>query len=302
MLHLTHHQINAIEEKKTTLLAYMTKSDINTLHQRFLKYILGVKRNCSNIASLGESGEFPLQMYGFVSLLSFWHRTSLMPEDTFANRALKLVTNNGPESSEWLATVKFLLKLLHLEEYFSDPTNISTNLFTTLCKDRIKLLFKEEWKTALTRDTLENGQSNKLRFYSQLKTTFERESYLDNVNNFYIRKNLAKFRCSDHTLEIESGRHKKINPSERICKICNQGIENEMHFLTLCPLYKPLRDRYFGIIDVNDVKKLLECSDKSSAFTIGNYIMKAMKLRKDTLTAMQNPEVISDDPLPLSTI
>ena len=127
MVHLTHHQISSIEGNKTTLLDYLTKSEINILHQRFLKNILGVKRNCSNIATLGELGEFPLQMYGFISLLSFWHRISLMNDDTLVKKTLNIVTNNGPELSEWLSTVKFLLKLLHLEEYFLEPTIISTD-------------------------------------------------------------------------------------------------------------------------------------------------------------------------------
>ena len=290
MVHLTHHQIRSLEENKTTLLEYLTKSELNILHQRFLKNILGVKRNCSNFATLGELGEFPLQMYGFISLLTFWYRTPLMNDDTLVKKTLNIVINNGPEFSEWLATVKFLLKLLHLEEYFLDPTTISTDKFRTMCQSKIKHAFIEQWKIAISRESFNNGKSNKLRFYSQFKTSFEREPYLDSVNNFDIRKTLAKFRCSDHTLEIESGRHRNTNVNERICKICNTGIENEIHFLALCPLYKPLRNRYFRNVQENDYVNLLKCSDKGTAFKFGNYIMKALKLRKDTLLALKNPE------------
>ena len=60
LAHFTHHQIQAIEENKATLLDYLMKSESNTIHQKFLKFILGVKRNCSNMASLGELGEFPV--------------------------------------------------------------------------------------------------------------------------------------------------------------------------------------------------------------------------------------------------
>ena len=157
MIHLTHRQIKAIEENKTTLLTCLTTSEINTLHQKFLKYILGVKRNCSNVATLGELGEFPLQMYGFISLLSFWHRTTLMRDDTLVKKTLNLVTNDGPDSSEWLATVKFLLKLLHLEEYFLNPTVISTDKFTTHCLNKIKNIFVDQWKMSITALTSNNG-------------------------------------------------------------------------------------------------------------------------------------------------
>ena len=295
MVHLTHHQIRAIEENKTTLLAYLTKSEVNTIHQKFLKFILGVKRNCSNMATLGELGEFPLHLYGFTSLLSFWHRITLMQDDTLVKKTLNFVTNNGPNSSEWLATVKFLLKLINMEEYFFNPTLITTDKFTSLCLDKIRHKFIEQWKLTISRDTSNAEQSNKLRFYSHFKTSFEREPYLDSVNNFYIRKNISKFRCSDHTLEIESGRHKKMNVNERICKVCNTGIETEMHFLAICPLYEPLRNRYLKIKHENDFINLLKCADKVTAFKIGNYIMKALKLRKDTLLARQISEIISSE-------
>ena len=108
LAHFTHHQIQAIEENKATLLDYLMKSESNTIHQKFLKFILGVKRNCSNMASLGELGEFPLHLYGIISLLSFWHRSALMHADTLVKQTLNLITNDGPNLSHWFATVKFI--------------------------------------------------------------------------------------------------------------------------------------------------------------------------------------------------
>ena len=49
MVHFTHHQIRSIEETKTSLVDYLTKSELNILHQRFLMYILEVKRNTAVI-------------------------------------------------------------------------------------------------------------------------------------------------------------------------------------------------------------------------------------------------------------
>ena len=65
----------------------------------------------------------------------------------------------------------------------------------------------------------------------------------------------------------------KQNVNERICKVCNSGIENEMHFLAKCPLYTSLRNRYFKNLHENDFINLLKCSDKGTAFRIGNYTM-----------------------------
>ena len=35
--------------------------------------------------------------------------------------------------------------------------------------------------------------------------------------------NLAKFRISNHQLEIETGRYKKTRIDQRLCKICNEN-------------------------------------------------------------------------------
>ena len=74
-----------ISENKRTLVSYMTHP--NTIHQKFIKYILGVKTNCSNMATLGELGEFPLLLYRFIALLLFWYRVSLMDGRTLVKQA-----------------------------------------------------------------------------------------------------------------------------------------------------------------------------------------------------------------------
>ena len=44
----------------------MNNTYTSKLHQRFVKYILGVKRNCSNLATLGELGELPLHAHAIM--------------------------------------------------------------------------------------------------------------------------------------------------------------------------------------------------------------------------------------------
>jgi hypothetical protein len=50
-----------------------------------------------------------------------------------------------------------------------------------------------------------------------------------------MRQLFTKFRVSDHSLEIESGRNKNITREERICKNCNLNeIGDEYHFFLKC--------------------------------------------------------------------
>ena len=63
------------------------------------------------------------------------------------------------------------------------------------------------------------------------------------------RRWLAKFRCSDHSLRIETGRRQGLKPEERICLMCdNMTVEDEFHFLISCPKYDQLRLKLFKYI------------------------------------------------------
>jgi hypothetical protein len=86
----------------------------------------------------------------------------------------------------------------------------------------------------------------KLRTYGLIKHKFEREDYLVQVKNTKHRQNLTKFRLSNHKLMIEIGRHKKLSKEDRICEVCNNGIEDEVHFLVRCKLYEKLREPLFN--------------------------------------------------------
>ena len=87
LAHLTHHQIKSVVDNKTKLLSYLTNSYLDITHQKFLKFLLGVKRNYSDMATLGELGECSLLVKAFVSLLSFWHRTTRMQDETFVRKS-----------------------------------------------------------------------------------------------------------------------------------------------------------------------------------------------------------------------
>ena len=74
------------------------------------------------------------------------------------------------------------------------------------------------------------------------KTLLNPKKYLQVINNYFIRKPLTRFRISNHQLFIEEGRHREIDPIDRKFKFCDMKcVENEIHFLLVCPLYHNLR-------------------------------------------------------------
>ena len=71
--------------------------------------------------------------------------------------------------------------------------------------------------------------------------------YLNELMIPKFRTALTRFRISAHSLAIETGRHQNIGKHERKCIFCNtNAIENEYHFLLVCPYYNDLRQKYFS--------------------------------------------------------
>ena len=85
--------------------------------------------------------------------------------------------------------------------------------------------------TDIARQTWSNeiNTSSKVSTYKEFKTLLNPEKYLQVVNNYFIRRQLTRFRRSNHQLL-------------RRCKFCGTNcVENEIHFLLVCPLYHHLR-------------------------------------------------------------
>ena len=77
-------------------------------------------------------------------------------------------------------------------------------------------------------------KQGKLRTYALFKSNFQKEVYLETIKVVQKRKCLTQFRVSAHRLEIESGRCKIKNVSERIYKFCNLNtVEDEVHFYVI---------------------------------------------------------------------
>ena len=82
--------------------------------------------------------------------------------------------------------------------------------------------------------------------YTHYKTNLTTESYVDVLDIAKFRKCFASFRCSVHNLSIETGRHYGIQREERTCPYCECYIEDEFHFLLICPLYTVIRNVYIA--------------------------------------------------------
>ena len=95
---------------------------------------------------------------------------------------------------------------------------------------------------------------------------------------------ITKFRLSAHTLAIEYGRYKNVTVNERICNYCKSDIEDELHFILICPLYTNIRHKYIKPYywkspSVYKLIQLFALQNVKQLCNLGKYLSCACKIR-----------------------
>lgn len=242
---------------------------LDLLHRRFLRFIMGVSKSTPNLGVYGDCGEVPLSLRAYRLYLRYWIRTCNLPGDSLVKLAL---LENVEMRTNWIKTIEHLIRSLGLIERVHNP-----KVFYRALDRNVSQGYIDFWENGLK----ENVPS-RLIFYSGVKEKFSFEPYLD-LTDFRLRKVTAKLRCSDHALEIEKGRHKKIDRTARLCKVCDKReIETEDHFLKHCEIYSNLRNLYEIPSTLTSTSIFKDLDPK----VIGNFLLDAWSERNDKLNSL----------------
>jgi len=99
-------------------------------------------------------------------------------------------------------------------------------------------------------------KSSRLRTYQLMNTScttdfgysYAHQRYLQMITNVQLRQSLSRFRCSNHRLEVECGRHVKpesVPRRDRIYRLCSLGaVEDEDHLLLVCHDHHDIRCKF----------------------------------------------------------
>ena len=84
--------------------------------------------------------------------------------------------------------------------------------------------------------------------YNKITHDIALEEYLIQENNFKNRQLIAKFRKSDHCVQLETGRYNNVPRQQRLCTTCNI-LEDEYHFFLNCHLNQQPRNLLIHTIE-----------------------------------------------------
>ena len=202
---------------------------IEIMQNKFLKQLLGVQTQTTNIGVLLETGEIPLSCHAKKICIKNWCRIT-------RNKCNKIVmdsfTNSITNKLSWPLRIREEFSVVGLLDTFL-AAGSTAHAEVTFFQRTIDIFHQSGF--AQIRDP------NSILFKTEIGT----EKYLTEISNQHDRTNLTKIRLSNHTLMIEKGRHQKIDKSLRFCPFCKNCIEDELHFVMVCPVYKHQRNLLF---------------------------------------------------------
>ena len=216
-------------------------TDVEQIHTKFLRRILGVRTSTNLAALYGELGRIPLAVTRKVNMIKYWIKI-LQQNDTSIIKLTYLMLkddadrNNSYRGTNWAWQIKNILEQHGLGYVWRSQNELQIPFLTI--KQRIIDTYKQKWYTEI-------NNSSRLEAYARFKHNFETEKYLNCISENKYKLALTRLRTSSHNLSIETGRYDDSDRETRICKSCNMNVvEDEYHFTLVCPHYRMLRQKF----------------------------------------------------------
>ena len=294
----------------------LSRELIEKVHLKFLKWATGVHPKASNIGTWGESGRRPLIYEATKFTLNYYNRLTKLNDTLLVSLALReQIKNNLPWYSKVTNIITHNTDLTHPHTHPTqtlngdnlNPPEMTTKKIGKIIT-KLHQKFEDNWK-------LNKASSTKLTYYHKNKENFITEPYLSHINNFKQRSTITQFRISAHNLKIETGRYNNTPTEERCCDWCkhiigNNVVENEQHFLTICPLNSNSRFKLLNEaeqhnnsssieqhIDLSEIINVFQIShkDKIHNIRIGKALTKMFKSREKFLDNLEKTNTTNND-------
>ena len=228
----------------------------NKVQIKYAKYMLGVHKSATNIAVLAELGLYPLLIAALKSSVIYWIHLL----NSKCNSLIFQAYRENLKLNESLCNkLKQLFSIIGFSHIWGNQGTFSKSKLLFSVTKQLENRYIKHWKTLLFNDNNKSG-GNKLRTYRKLKTQFDLENYLCADVNKKSISTFVKIRISNSNLNIEKGRYLNTPAEDRICKLCNSGVEDEFHFTIICSKFQSCHEEFFkDICDV--VPSFIKMSD-----------------------------------------
>lgn len=260
--------------------------EIERVHLKFCKAILGVKISTCNVAVYGELGRYPMFIARYVSAIKYWFKIQYSDNILLSRIYKDALDKSRRGKKNWVSGIRNLLNMYGFSHVWDNPESTHCVTFLKIFKQRLVDCFKQEWHSDVQRKPILS------HLYVHLKSDFGLEEYLKILQCKSLRRNFTRLRLSAHNLRIQSERYKRmpIERQSRLCQICHKNqIEDEFHFILECSEFRDLRHQYIKryFYTRPSMAKLLDLFNSNNKAILTNlckYVNAALLKRKLRLT------------------
>ena len=208
-------------------------------------------------------------------MVRLWNRLLSMPDDRITKQVF--VWEYELNSRNWAQDMLKLFTEIDLQEMFysMETCNIA------FVKEKLRSFHGNNWEINVK-------EKPKLKTYVTFKKHYGLENYLTYNLSRGKRSLLAQFRLGILPLKVETGRFSNIDREERICDFCKNEVEDEVHFLFHCGLYREFRELLFTKareisphFDTRGVDENLEFLMTTMPLDLANFVSNAFCKRKE---------------------
>ena len=251
------------------------------------KRLLNVGLEACNLSILGDTGRYPVQIMSSKRVIKYWLRILKLPQCRLVKLSYNMLLHfDNLGYINWVTYIRTHLYRNGFGQVWESQYVENDKLFIFNYTQRLKDQYIQEWRTGCS-------DNAKLTSYCGYKQFFGQESYLNIIDVSKFRSCLARFRNASHSLMIEKSRHYGIPREYRFCVYCECVIENELHFLFLCPLYKDIRDKFIDQKFLTIPNEMSFCNIMSSKNetvirNLAMYLFYAFRIREVYINEQEN--------------
>ena len=182
------------------------------------------------------------------------------------------------QHSNWCVQIKECLDRYGYSEVWLNGGVGNEQAFLRHLKQRMIDCFRQDWHANLY-------SSDRYEIYRIFKSLIgsQPEKYLTAITIPKFRQCMVKFRLGLCQLNINN----RFSDAPNLCYCCNTEIENEYHFLFVCPKYTQLRVKYIfkhcKSTTANSLTTILQSENISVLRDSGMFIFYALRIRENNM-------------------
>ena len=199
---------------------------VEQVQLRAARMFLGVSKLHPKVSLQFEMGMLPLELEAKKRCIEIWWRILRLDEDRLVRQvALEVLRTRG--KVRWLKELEQSLEKFEWQNVrMEDLERMSLGEVKCMLTDSAVWVVKQEWEE-------EAKIRSKLQMMGRLME-YDCKARCVETGRKNLRRVLVKLRGGTAGLRVEIGRWNNLKREERICKQCEEEVEDEEHFLLHC--------------------------------------------------------------------